>query len=219
MPAEPTRRGRGRPAGGGVSAEELKTAFLDAAERLFIDRGYRTSTIEDIAREAGYSRGSIYRHFPTRDALVDALVQRTTQRHMTRILERLPADAGLVGIITEAMVIVSTELIRDPLLKTIADSTDENTIAHMLAHNDALLRLVEEAMAATVDAAGPGVFRAGLRPRDLARYLVGANIAMLLGLVPGAEDPDIARRYIEVFVLPAITANPGPARAVFPDED
>jgi len=106
LPTEPTRRRRGRPTGGGASAEDLKTVFLDTAERLFIDRGYRTSTIEDIAREAGYSRGSIYRHFPTRDKLVDALVQRTTQRHMLRILERLPADTDLIGIITESMVIV-----------------------------------------------------------------------------------------------------------------
>ncbi len=114
MSAEPARRGRGRPAGGGVSASELKAAFLDAAERLFIHRGYRASTIEDIAREAGYSRGTIYRHFPTRDSLVDELVQRTTTRHMMGILERLPAGADLLGILTESMVIVSAELIRDP---------------------------------------------------------------------------------------------------------
>ncbi len=83
----------------------------------------------------------------------------------------------------------------------------------MLAHNDALLRMVEDSMTATVEAAEPGI----LRPRDLARYLVATNISMLLGLVPGTGDPQTARRYIEVFVLPAIAADPGPARAVFPE--
>ncbi len=65
-----------------ISAEQSKEAFLDAAERLFISPGYRASSMETIAREAGYSRGSIYRHFPTRDSLVEALIQRITQRHM-----------------------------------------------------------------------------------------------------------------------------------------
>lgn len=219
MPTEPARRGRGRPAGGGTSPEELRSAFLDAAERIFINHGYRTSTIEDIAREAGYSRGSIYRHFPTRDDLVDALVQRTTERHMTAILQRLPSGASLIDILAESMVIVSTELVRDPLLQTISDSTGENTIAHMLANNAPLLQMVETSMAASIEAAGPSVFRPGLRPVDLSRFFVATSISMLLGLVPGVDDPDTARRYVEVFVIPAIAANPGPARAVFDVED
>ena len=45
-------RSRGRPVGGGITPEESREAFLDAAERLFISPGYRASTMEKIARES-----------------------------------------------------------------------------------------------------------------------------------------------------------------------
>jgi AcrR family transcriptional regulator len=217
LPAPPTRRGRGRPTGGGITADQLKEAFLDAAERLFATRGYRASSMEVIAREAGYSRGSIYRQFPTREHLVEALVQRTTQRHMAGILERVPEGAGPVRLLVESMVIVATELIHDPLLKTISDQTDERTVAHMLANSAGLAQMVEAAMDAMLNQDGGQQFRRGVRPKDLAQFLISTNITMLLGVIPGIEDPETARRYIDVFVLPALIAHPPPPRAVFED--
>ncbi len=200
-----------------MTAEESKQAFLDAAERLFATRGYRDSTMEIIAGEAGYSRGSIYRHFPTRESLVEALVQRTTQRHMAGILERVPEDAGPIELLVESMVIVATELIHDPLLKTISDQSDERTVAHMLANNAGLAEMVAATMEDMIKHDGAGLFRTDLRPKDLAQYLISTNITMLMGIVPGVEDPETARRYIDVFVLPALVAHPPPPRAVFPD--
>jgi len=217
LPGAPTRRNRGRPVGGGVTAEQSKEAFLDAAERLFVSPGYRASSMEMIAREAGYSRGSIYRHFSTRDSLVEALIQRITQRHMAGILKRLPADAGPLEVLVESTVIVATELVHDPLLKTISDQSDEGTVGYMLANNAALVQMVEpviEEMLASDDVAR---FRTHLRPKDLAQFLISTSISMLLGVIPGIEDPEIARRYIDVFVLPALLADPPPPRAVFRD--
>jgi hypothetical protein len=40
---------------------------------------------------------------------------------------------------------------------------------------------------------------------------------MLLGVIPASEDPEMVRRYIDVFVLPAILAHPPHPRPVFPD--
>jgi AcrR family transcriptional regulator len=211
------RRSRGRPAGGGISAEQSKEAFLDAAERLFATLGYRASTMEVIAQEAGYSRGSIYRQFPTRESLVEALVQRTTQRHMTQIVGRLPEDADPVSFLAESTVIVATELIDDPLLRTISDQYDERTVAYMLANNSAVLQMAEAALEEMLNADGGARFRPGIRPKDLAQFLISTSISMLLGVIPGSEDPEVARRYIDVFMLPALVADPPPPRAVFPD--
>ena len=210
-------RSRGRPVGGGITPEESKEAFLDAAERLFSTIGYRASTMEVIAREAGYSRGSIYRHFPTRDSLVDALIQRTTQRHMAGILDRLPADAESLDILIESMVIVATELIDDPLLRTISDESDDGTVGRMLANNAPLVEMVEPVMADMLSSDNGNRFRPGLRPKDLAQFFISTSISMLLGVIPGTEDSETARRYIDVFVLPAIVTRPPKPRAVFGD--
>jgi len=210
-------RSRGRPVGGGITPEESKEAFLDAAERLFSTIGYRASTMEVIAREAGYSRGSIYRHFPTRDSLVDALIQRTTQRHMAGILDRLPADAESLDILIESMVIVATELIDDPLLRTISDESDDGTVGRMLANNAPLVEMVEPVMADMLSSDNGNRFRPGLRPKDLAQFFISTSISMLLGVIPGTEDSETTRRYIDVFVLPAIVTRPPKPRAVFGD--
>jgi AcrR family transcriptional regulator len=203
--------------GGGISAEESKEAFLDAAERLFVTPGYRAASMEMIAREAGYSRGSIYRHFPTRDSLVEALIQRITQRHMAGILKRLPAGAGPVDILVESTVIVATELVHDPLLKTISDQSEERTVGYMLANNTALVQMVEPLMEEMLASADGDQFRRDLRPKDLAQFFISTSISMLLGVVPGTDDPETVRRYVDVFVLPALLKHPPKPRAVFPD--
>ncbi|MHA3024145.1 TetR/AcrR family transcriptional regulator [Mycobacterium sp. BMJ-28] len=215
MGEEPVRRRRGRPAGGGAAADELRTTFLDAAERLFVARGYRATTIEVIAREAGYSRGSVYRHFPTRDNLVEALIQRTTQRHMMGILDRVPADAEPLDVIVESMVIVATELNRDPLVHSISDPTGERTVATMLANNPELHRLTEAWAAALVETDAGRTLRPGLRAKDLARFLIATSMSLLLGVIPGSEDPETARRYLRVFFLPAVAAKFPAASPVF----
>ena len=74
------------------------------------------------------------------DRLVDALIQRTTQRHMTGILDRLSPDAGPLDILIESMVIVATELVHDPLLKTISDESDEGTVGRAGARQASYVR-------------------------------------------------------------------------------
>ncbi len=215
MGEQPIRRRRGRPPGGGAAAEELRETFLDAAEELFVRRGYRATTIEVIAREAGYSRGSVYRHFPTRESLVEALMQRTTQRHMHGILDRLPAEAEPLAIIVESLVIVASELNRDPLVRSISDQTDERTVATMLANNAELHRLVEAWMTTIIDTDAGKTLRPGLEAKDLALFLIATSMSLLLGVIPGSDDPATVRRYLNVFFVPAVAAKFPAAHPVF----
>ncbi len=212
MPTSPRRRGR--PAGGGNTAEQTREILLDAAERSFRERGHRASTMETIAHDAGYSRAALYRQFPNRESLDAALIQRTTQQHMLRLLER-HESAGPVDMIVDTLVIVATELAQDPLLKTISDAADEGTVAQMLANSSTVTRLAEPQIEAMLrDDAGQH-FRNGIHPRDLTQFLIGTALSLLLGIIPDSENPDVARHYIEVFILPAIIKNPPRTRAVF----
>ena len=54
-----------------------KDRLLTAGLRLFAERGFRETTVGDIEREAGLQprRGALYRHFPTKAALLDAAVR------------------------------------------------------------------------------------------------------------------------------------------------
>lgn len=51
-----------------------RAAVLAAADRCLAERGYDGTTVADIAREAGVAHGTVYVHFESKDAVVDALV-------------------------------------------------------------------------------------------------------------------------------------------------
>lgn len=63
--------------------------FLDAAERLFGSHGYGETSMEDVAREAQYATGTIYRYFPSKEALYNQIMLRKGQAYFQRLQERL----------------------------------------------------------------------------------------------------------------------------------
>lgn len=54
-------------------------AIRDAAERLFISRGYSATTMEDLAEEADVAVGSIYAHFASKEGVYSALIERALE--------------------------------------------------------------------------------------------------------------------------------------------
>lgn len=214
MPVNQPRR-RGRPPGGGNTAEQARTVLMDAAEKSILQRGFAASTMELIAHEAGYSRAAMYRHFPNRQRLLEALVHRTTRRYQADMLARLPTDGTLGDLLVESLVIVATDLIHDPLLQTLSENTDEGTVAHLVAGDPTLAELVEQLVTVLHDDTAAGQLRPGLRPRDVGQYLITTALTMLLGIIPGSEAPETARRYLQTFVLPAVLTDPPPPQPVF----
>lgn len=59
-------------------AEATRNALLDAAERVFYDKGVSRASLDDVAREAGATRGAIYWHFKDKVDLFAAMLERVT---------------------------------------------------------------------------------------------------------------------------------------------
>ena len=57
-------------------AQETRNAILDAAERVFQERGVSHTSLAEIANAAGVTRGAIYWHFANKSDLFDALFER-----------------------------------------------------------------------------------------------------------------------------------------------
>src|SRR5947209_10521212 len=65
-----------RRAGHGAAALPTREVILDTAERLFSARGVDGVAVRDLAREMGITASSLYNHFPGKQALYDAVVER-----------------------------------------------------------------------------------------------------------------------------------------------
>ena len=57
-------------------SEKSRQLILDAALKLFSHRGYGATSVRDIAEEAELSKGNVYHHFPDKEAIFRALIDR-----------------------------------------------------------------------------------------------------------------------------------------------
>ena len=55
--------------------EATRSQLVAIATRMFAERGYEDTSIEAVLREAGVSRGSLYHHFPGKEALFEAVAE------------------------------------------------------------------------------------------------------------------------------------------------
>ena len=87
-------------------AEATRQSILDAAARIFRRDGYSGARLSDIAAEIGMKAGSLYYHFGSREALVEAVMEAGTRRTHARLVEQiaaLPADADHLTVIRTAI--------------------------------------------------------------------------------------------------------------------
>lgn len=64
-----------------VQTKEIRESILDATDRLLARYGYQKMTIDDLAREVGIGKGSVYLHFKSKEEIALS--------HVDRIIERL----------------------------------------------------------------------------------------------------------------------------------
>jgi AcrR family transcriptional regulator len=103
--AEPRKHPRQR------RSAETVARILDAAARIFDERGYRATTTNHVAEAAGVSIGSLYQYFPNKDALLVALAEHHIDAIARQFGERLahlrdeqPTLDGTVRLLLELTV-------------------------------------------------------------------------------------------------------------------
>ena len=78
----------------GLKSERTRAELLRAAEMIFARDGFEASRIEDIASEAGRSRGAFYANFASKTEVFLALRTLATRRHAQKVRERIEGLQG-----------------------------------------------------------------------------------------------------------------------------
>jgi AcrR family transcriptional regulator len=73
---------------------ETRRRLLDAAERVFLRRGLQGSSVEEIAAEAGFTRGAFYSNFKSKDELFVELLQDRVYRQYAQMAEEAQEQPG-----------------------------------------------------------------------------------------------------------------------------
>ncbi|WP_410655743.1 TetR/AcrR family transcriptional regulator [Amycolatopsis sp. lyj-112] len=63
--------------------------LLDAGREVFLRRGFLMATVEEIAADAGYTRGAVYKHFGGKEGLWLAIIEATTEAHLQGLRKAL----------------------------------------------------------------------------------------------------------------------------------
>src|SRR5947209_15600406 len=102
-----------------VSRREARAQrILDAAAALILRWGYSKTTLDDVARQAGVAKGTLYLHWNTREELFAALIQREKLALAEDFKQRIAADpegATLHGLLKHS----ALALLERPLLKAV----------------------------------------------------------------------------------------------------
>jgi len=77
--------------------------ILDAALDVFTARGYQDATVDDVASAASTSKGGIYFHFPGKDAIFLALLDRSASLLLSRLRDRIAAEADPIAKVDAAL--------------------------------------------------------------------------------------------------------------------
>src|SRR5690606_2285380 len=87
-------------------AEQRRERILEAALTIFSRRGYRDAAMDDIAAASETSKGGVYFHFPNKQAIFLALLDRMAGLLMSRAEEAIAAETDPLAQIDAALMVV-----------------------------------------------------------------------------------------------------------------
>jgi AcrR family transcriptional regulator len=121
-PGEPTAAGHADPAGrpnrNVARGEATRGQLIGIATRMFAERGYEDTSIEAVLREAGVSRGSLYHHFASKEALFEAVAEEVETSVGAQTLAAANGSAGPVEALRAGFV-AWIRLAGDPVVRRI----------------------------------------------------------------------------------------------------
>ena len=174
-----------------VDAERNRARIVEAAEAAFAEHGLDVP-LEDVAEGAGVGIATLYRRFPSRDALIAACFERRLEEYARAAEDALEAPDGWSGFRAYVERVCEMQA-ADRGLKEVLTRTFPNANAleaHRRRGYDLSVRLIERAQA-------EGSLRPDFVPEDFVLLLM-ANAGVVQG--SGESAPDAWRRFLGVML-------------------
>ena len=173
-----------------TDAQRNRERILEVAKQAFSRSGVNAS-LDDIAKEAEVGPGTLYRHFPTRDALIEAVYRTEVEKLAAaerKFAETMPPIEALRAWMLLFVDYIAAKQIIAPVLNTFVGGASKLYEGSRAQIQEAINALVKRAIKS-------GDIRKDLDPFDLLRALVGVSNV--------ASTPDwqqSARRLVDILI-------------------
>ena len=186
------------------SEQELRV--VDAALRCIARWGVAKTTLDDVAREAGWSRATVYRLFPGgKDAVLETVAEVELERLFTALDERLTATADLEDLLVAGMSEAGARITGHAALRFLVLHEPEVILPQIS------FARAERVLARVAAFASPYLSR-WLAPEEANRVAEWVTRIVISYAASPSESVDVAdddsvRRLVRSFVLPGIQAS------------
>ena len=180
--------------------EDIYAAALASFER----HGVRRTLMEDVARQAGVSRPTIYYYFPDKDALVLEVIVRQVREIHRRIREKIRVEDGLVAMIEASLTTIT--LSSENQYLQLLTQPDSAGLTARLAESDIVMGLQRELWYPMLEAARDrGELRTDRHFDDLIRWITFLEFSLITsGEVFGFSGASDCRDALVAYLLPAL---------------
>ena len=179
-----------------TDARRNRQRILEVAKEAFSRSGANTS-LDDVAKQAGVGAGTLYRHFPTRDSLLEA-VYHTEVAKLAAAERTFAQTMGPIEALRAWMLLfvdyIAAKHIIAPALNTLVGGPSKLYEASRGQLSKAIEALVERAIKS-------GEIRRDLAPFDLLRALIGVS-----NVASGPDWQQSAKRLVDILISGSRTA-------------
>jgi AcrR family transcriptional regulator len=190
------------------AADPASEAIADAALRQFELFGVSRSTMDQIARRAKVARVTLYRRFPGKDTLVDAVMLRELRRFLRDLDAAVEPFEDADDRFVEGFVFVLDAIRGHRLLQRVLESEPETILPQLTTQGAPFVGVARAYLAARL----VGDLDGTRRPEDLelvADVLVRLILSYLLTpqTLVDLDDPDAARAFARRYLRPVLTGS------------
>jgi AcrR family transcriptional regulator len=187
MPKRRSQPARRKPR---ADAQRNRERILEAAKEAFTRSGANTS-LDDIAKQSGVGPGTLYRHFPTREALLEAVYRTEVEKLAAaerKFAQAMPPIEALRAWMLLFVDYIAAKHIIAPALNTLLGGASKLYEGTRPQIQGAIEALVKRAIK-------NGDMRKDLDPFDLLRALVGVS-----NVASGPDWKQSARRLVDILI-------------------
>jgi len=193
-----------------VKPDDTRARIVEVAEALFRRLGYAKTAVADIAAELKMSPANVYRFFPSKNAIVEAICQRclseVEEQAWAIARAKTPAAARLERLFIDILKYHKENLLTETRVHDMVLVAMENSWAAIRAHKETMRTIVEVILR---DGVASGEFEA-IDPRQVSEQIMRATVCfchpvLVSQCLQDGEDLEGAARSTVRFLARAIT--------------